>query len=120
VRSEVNNIVSPATKVLMMAGQEIPQASAKVVWDTQSKTCAIYIFNLPPPPTDKQYQLWYVKPNAKISAAVFETDPTGGTVLRLQLPADIPWSSLAATAVTLEPRGGSRQPTSNLYLLGKI
>lgn len=119
VKSEVHEIVSPETKIFAMApGNETPQASAKVVWDTNRQTWAIYIFNLPPPPTDKQYQLWYVKGNAKISAAVFDTDPQGQKVLKLELPPDVV-SGLAATAVTLEPRGGSKQPTSGLYLLGK-
>jgi Anti-sigma-K factor rskA len=119
VRDEVREIVSPATKIVMMAGKETPQASAKVVWDTNRQTWVIYIFNLPPPPTDKQYQLWYVKGNDKISAAVFDTDPLGEKVLRLELPPDVV-NGLAATAITLEPRGGSQQPTSNLYLVGAI
>jgi Anti-sigma-K factor rskA len=119
VRDEVREIVSPATKIVAMAGQESPEASAKVVWDTNRQTWVIYIFNLPPPPTDKQYQLWYVKKDAKISAAVFDTNPLGETVLKLDLPADVT-SGLAATAVTLEPRGGSKQPTSKLYLVGAI
>jgi hypothetical protein len=117
---ELREIVSPATKIVAMAaGKETPQASAKVVWDTDRQTWVIYIFNLPPPPTDKQYQLWYVKGDAKISAAVFDTEPTGETVLRLDLPPDVV-NGLAATAVTLEPKGGSPQPTSDLYLVGKI
>jgi hypothetical protein len=119
VRNEVREIVSPATRIVAMAGKEAPEASAKVVWDTTRQTWVIYIFNLPPPPTDKQYQLWYVKGDAKISAAVFDTNPTGEQVLRLDLPPDVV-KGLAATAVTLEPKGGSPQPTSNLYLLGSI
>jgi Anti-sigma-K factor rskA len=119
VKNEVREIVSPATKIVAMAGKEAPQASAKVVWDTNRQTWVIYIFNLPPPPTDKQYQLWYVKGDAKISAAVFDTDPLGEKVLKLDLPPDVV-SGLAATAVTLEPRGGSKQPTSDLYLVGAI
>jgi Anti-sigma-K factor rskA len=58
VRNEVREIVSPATRIVAMAGKEAPEASAKVVWDTARQTWVIYIFNLPPPPTDKQYQLW--------------------------------------------------------------
>jgi Anti-sigma-K factor rskA len=119
VKSEVQEIVSPATRIVAMAGKEAPQASAKVVWNTERQTWEIYIFNLPPPPTDKQYQLWYVKGDAKISAAVFDTNPTGETVLKLDLPPDVV-KGLAATAVTLEPKGGSPQPTSNLYLVGAI
>jgi hypothetical protein len=117
---ELKEIVSPATRIVAMAGKEAPEASAKVVWDTTRQTWVIYIFNLPPPPTDKQYQLWYVKGDAKISAAVFDPDPTGQKVLRLDLPPDVV-NGLAATAVTLEPRGGSPQPTNtNFYLVGSI
>jgi hypothetical protein len=120
VNNQVREIVSPATKIVAMAGKEAPEASAKVVWDTNRQTWVIYIFNLPPPPTDKQYQLWYVKKDAKISAAVFDPEPTGETVLKLDLPPDVV-NGLAATAVTLEPRGGSPQPTNtNFYLLGAI
>jgi Anti-sigma-K factor rskA len=119
VMNEVREIVSPATKIVAMEGKEAPEASAKVIWNTNRQTWEIYIFNLPPPPTDKQYQLWYVKGDAKISAAVFDTNPTGEKVLRLDLPPDVV-NGLAATAVTLEPKGGSPQPTSGLYLLGSI
>jgi len=119
-RQKVNNIVSPTTRVIAMAGNEVPGANAKVVWDTKAQQWVIYIFNLPAPPSDKDYQLWYVTDNAKISATTFSTDAQGQTVLRLTLPPDaIP--GLAATAVTLEPKGGSPQPTSNkFYLVAKI
>jgi anti-sigma-K factor RskA len=119
-KQKVDNIVSPTTRVIAMASNEVPGANAKVVWDTKEQRWVIYIFNLPAPPSDKQYQLWYVTNNAKISAAVFSTDPQGQTVLKLTLPPDA-LTGLAATAVTLEPKGGSPQPTSDkFYLIAKI
>jgi anti-sigma-K factor RskA len=118
-RRQVDDIVSPQTKVIAMIGDETPQANAKVVWDTKAQQWAIYIFDLPAPPSDKDYQLWYVTKNAKISAAVFRTDSLGRTVLKLTLPPDA-LAGLAATAVTLEPRGGSLQPTGKFYLKASI
>ena len=117
---KVENIVAPSTKVISMASDESPGANAKVVWDTKAQQWVIYIFNLPAPPSDKDYQLWYVTNTAKISAAVFSTDANGQTVLKLNLPPEaIP--GLAATAVTLEPKGGSPQPTgAKFYLVAKI
>ena len=115
----VDDIVSPRTRVLAMVGDEAPQANAKVFWDTEAQQWAIYIFDLPAPPSDKDYQLWYVTKNAKISAAVFRTDEQGRTVLKLTLPPDA-LAGLAATAVTLEPRGGSPQPTGKFYLKASI
>ncbi|HKQ91802.1 MAG TPA: anti-sigma factor [Blastocatellia bacterium] len=118
-REEVDGIVSPWTKVIAMVGEETPEANAKVVWDTKANQWVIHIFNLPPPPSDKQYQLWYVTKNAKISAWVFSTDEQGRTVLKLTLPMEA-LAGLAATAVTLEPKGGSPQPTGKFYLKASI
>ncbi len=119
-KQKADNFVAPTTKVIAMASDEVPEANAKVVWDTKAQKWVIYIFNLPAPPSDKDYQLWYVTSNAKISAKVFSTDAHGQTVLKLTLPPEA-LSGLAATAVTLEPKGGSPQPTSNkFYLVAKI
>src|SRR5215468_5263826 len=118
-RRQVDDIVAPKTKVIAMIGDEAPQANAKVVWDTKAQRWVIYIFDLPTPPSDKDYQLWYVTKDAKISAAVFRTDEQGRTVLKLTLPPDA-LDDLAATAVTLEPRGGSPQPTGKFYLKASI
>jgi anti-sigma-K factor RskA len=118
-RRQVDDIVSPTTRIIAMVGEETPQANAKVVWDTNARQWAIYIFDLPAPPSDKDYQLWYVTKNAKISAAVFRTDEQGRTVLNLTPPPDA-LADLTATAVTLEPRGGSPQPTGKFYLKASI
>jgi hypothetical protein len=118
-RRWVDDILAPKTKVIAMIGDEAPQANAKVVWDTKAQQWAIYIFDLPAPPSDKDYQLWYVTQDAKISAAVFRTDEQGQSVLKLTLPPEA-LVGLAATAVTLEPRGGSPQPTGKFYLKAAI
>jgi anti-sigma-K factor RskA len=112
-------VVSSQTRVIAMVGDETPQANAKVVWDMKEQHWVVYIFDLPAPPSDKDYQLWYVTKNAKINAAVFRTDSLGRTVLKLTLPPDA-LAGLAATAVTLEPRGGSLQPTGKFYLKASI
>jgi anti-sigma-K factor RskA len=118
-KKRVDDFVSSTTKVIALTGDATPQANAKVIWDTKTQQWVIYIFDLPAPPSDKDYQLWYVTKNAKISAAVFRTDASGRTVLKLTLPPTA-MAGLAATAVTLEPKGGSAQPTSNIYLKGAI
>jgi anti-sigma-K factor RskA len=90
-----------------------------VLWDTRTQTWKVYVHNLPPPPTDKDYQLWYVTKEAKINAAVFRTNEKGSRELSLSLPPEA-LRGLAATAVTLEPKGGSPQPTGKFYLMAAI
>jgi anti-sigma-K factor RskA len=118
-KGQLEDIVSPKTRIIAMVGDETPQANAKVIWDTKARQWAIYIFDLPSPPSDKDYQLWYVTQNAKISAAIFRTNDQGRSVLKLTLPQEA-MVGLAATAVTLEPRGGSPQPTGKFHLKASI
>lgn len=118
-QSQLDNLLSPNTRLITMTGVETPQASAKVLWDTKTQTWKVMVRNLPPPPADKDYQLWYVANGAKISAAVFRTDERGNRELGLTLPPEA-LKGLTNTAVTLEPKGGSPQPTSNFYLLATI
>ncbi len=113
---------APTTRVIALQGQAAPQASAKVFWDTTRHEWVMQVFNLPAAPTapiEMDYQLWYVTKEAKLSAAVFRPDAQGRAELRLSLPAGVA-EKLAATAVTLEPRGGSPQPTGKFYLLAQI
>jgi anti-sigma-K factor RskA len=116
---EYDAILSSTTRVVAMAGDEAPQANAKVIWDTKNQVWKIFIFDLPMPPSDKDYQLWYVTKDHKISAAVFSPDAKGQTILTLTLPPQA-LNGLAATAVTLEPKGGSPQPTGKFYLKAAI
>jgi anti-sigma-K factor RskA len=119
VGRQVDEIMSPGTRVIAMVGDEEPQANAKVVWDTKEQRWVVYIFDLPAPPSDKTYQLWYVTAKAKIDARVFRTDEQGRAVLKLTLPPEA-LAGLTATAVTLEPKGGSPQPTGKFYLKASI
>src|SRR5262249_45007445 len=108
-----------ASKVILMAGVETPQANAKVLWNQEQGVWDVFVFNLPAPPSDKDYQLWYVTDSQKISARVFSTDSKGQFSVTLKLPAQA-LKGLAATAVTLEPKGGSPQPTGKFYLKAAI
>jgi anti-sigma-K factor RskA len=118
-KRQVDGIVSPQTRVILLAGDETPQANAKVFWDMKTRQWTVYVFDLPAPPSDKDYQLWYVTTKEKISATVFRTDSLGRTSLKLTLPQDAA-AGLVATAVTLEPKGGSPQPTGKFYLKASV
>jgi anti-sigma-K factor RskA len=118
-KRKLDTFAASATKVVQMVGDQAPQANARVFWDTKRNQWVIYIFDLPAPPPGKEYQLWYVAHDRPISAAVFSTDAQGRKVLELSLPPEA-LDGLAATAVTLEPRGGSPKPTSGFYLKAKI
>ena len=120
-QAQIEQVLAPLNRILTIKGQAAaPQASAKVVWDTQQQRWLLQVYDLPAPPADKDYQLWYVTKDAKLSAAVFRPDARGRTTLQLQLPPNVNAETLAATAVTLEPKGGVPQPTGQFYLLAQL
>ncbi len=70
----------------------------------------IAMHDMPMPPRGKVYQAWTLTKGAKTVAPskTFMPAPTGMTVVRLPETA----TTLAAVAVSIEPEGGSQQPTT--------
>jgi len=115
--TQINSVLaSPQWRIIPLAGQApAPQSSAKVYWDLQANRWVVTA-DLPPAPQGKVYQLWFVTPSAKISAGLIKPDKNGHGFSVVQFPSNV--SQLAAAAITLEPAGGSEQPTMPIYALG--
>jgi hypothetical protein len=120
-RSDFESVVARATRMVLLTGQKVsPKSSARIFWDTEHQNWAMSISDLPPTKMDQEYQLWYItKDQRKISAKVFKPDESGRSNLKIDLPREIA-TKLVATAITLEPRGGSEQPTGEIYLLASL
>jgi anti-sigma-K factor RskA len=116
--AQINSVLSsPQWRIIPLAGQEpAPDSSAKIYWDVQGNRWVVTA-DLPPAPKGKVYQLWFVTPTAKISAGLISPDKTGHAFLVVPFPPSA--AQLAAAAITLEPEGGSEQPTMPIYALGK-
>src|SRR5262249_34564037 len=115
--AQINSVLSsPQWRMIPLAGQSVaPDSSGRVYWDLQGKRWVVTA-DLPPAPQGKVYQLWFVTPEAKISAGLINTDKKGHGFNVIEFPASA--EHLAAAAITLEPEGGSQQPTSAIYVLG--
>jgi anti-sigma-K factor RskA len=115
--AQINSVLSaPSARVLQLEGQDsAPGSSATIYWDVQGNRWVVTA-DLPPAPEGKVYQLWFVTAQAKISAGLIRPDRDGHGFIALLFPPDI--GPLAAAAITLEPDGGSEQPTSAIYVMG--
>lgn len=116
MNDEFAMLMDPASNGVVMKGLDIsPTASAKVFWNSNSSEVYLMISQLPPPPADKQYQLWAIVDGKPVDAGVFDVNVNS----KLQKMKNI--SSPQAFAVTLENKGGSPVPTMEaMYLIGNV
>jgi anti-sigma-K factor RskA len=85
------------------------ELTAELAYSRQLGQAAVSVRGLPPAPEGKTYQLWYVgSDEVARSAGLLTTGSDGRGELLLQGDAN----SAAAVGMTLEPAGGSTQPTT--------
>jgi hypothetical protein len=74
----------------------------------------LHVSDLPPAPTDRKYQVWFVVDEQFVPAGDIEVDSAGNASRVFDLPADD--SNPTGIAISDEPLAGSRQPTgANLF-----
>ncbi|HEY9086461.1 MAG TPA: anti-sigma factor [Candidatus Tyrphobacter sp.] len=78
----------------------------------------IAVRSLPAPPAGRVYQAWTLARGARSVAPSVTFKPDNGGAAVVPLPVDA--RSIAAVAVSVEPDGGSRQPTTKPIALVKI
>lgn len=95
--------------------EQHPGTAVTVYWNASAQ--AVYVDNvqLPKPPSGKQYQLWALLDGKPIDAGMLQVN--GSDALQ-QMKAI---RAAQAFAITLEPEGGSENPTlEQLYVMGEV
>lgn len=107
--SDVNTV-----HVAMKGTAKSPESLAMIYWNKNTKVVYLDVKNLPAAPTGKEYQLWFIdSSNKPVSAGMFDSK-TG--MLQMTNATDA-----LAFAVTLEPMGGSVNPTMDeMYVIGNV
>jgi anti-sigma-K factor RskA len=71
-----------------------------------------------PAPPGKDYQLWFVTSESKVSAGLIKANPDGPTCTTAPISNDLP--HVTVVGITLEPEGGSPSPTTPFWTLGRF
>lgn len=108
--SMVATLTGPDVAVMKLAPATPRAPSGMMFWDQSRGEWTLVAHNLRMPDAGHGYQLWLVTPRAKISGGMFIPDVHGDAMMRMRYP--LSRDSLAALAVTEEPRSGSPQPTT--------
>lgn len=107
--------------IVFMSGMEAnPDGYGKVIWDPGKQQALLQVANLPPVPSNKDYQLWLIENNKPVSAGVFAPNDRGNNFFKIEKMMPAGAQLTKAFAVTLEPKGGMPQPTGDMYLMGKM
>ena len=117
-QQELEVLRSDDFRTVALAGTAAaPSASARVLYNPKTKAVYLDVRKLPAPPSGKQYQLWALDNGKPVDAGVLAAATTAGD--SLQQMKDI--ASAQAFAMTVEPVGGSVNPTlSTLTVIGNI
>lgn len=105
---------APDVQVVELRGQ-LPGVLRIVLSPTEEQALVIAA-GLPPAPGEQVYELWWLQDGVAIPAAVFDVEEDG-RLLRVVGP---PAPGTSVLAVTIEPPGGSPQPTSEPVLVGEL
>lgn len=110
-------ITDQATLRVPLKGvNKMPEAQVMVYWHRPSQHLALDVAQLPVPPNGKQYQLWALADGKPIDAGLINTPEEKE---QLQLMKNV--AAAQAFAITLEPQGGSVNPTlDEMVVMGKI
>lgn len=113
-------IGNPEIDIVELAGMEAnPNGYGKVIWNNENQQMVLQASNLPALSQGRVYQLWALTPDNPVSAGVFTVNEETNNFYRIELTPDI-LQSVNGFAVTMEPEGGSQQPTGDMYLMGNV
>ncbi len=103
----------------MDAQPDAPNASGRVYLTSDPQLAAMAVWHLPPLPQGKTYQLWFrLDDQTRVSVTTFTVDEKGSAVIRLSVPHTN--RAYIQCGITLEPLGGSPQPTGPRMLTSQV
>lgn len=112
---------SRQAEILFLSGMESnPDGYGKIIRNNESNDLLLQVSNMPANPNDNAYQLWVIINNKYIPAGVFSVNSEGEGFFKIEELNNANLQSAEAFAVTLEPEGGSQQPTGDTYLMGNV
>ena len=111
--------VLPEGRGLSIAGTEHqPNATGQLLVGADGQTAVLAVSNLEPLPSEQTYQLWLIGDSGVVSEGVFTVDAEGTSILEVETEAAV--FSYTTIGVSVEPQGGSLQPTGDIVMHGEI
>jgi anti-sigma-K factor RskA len=106
---------SQGPQMIALGGAGTEQGARAELITFEDDRAVLVAENMPPAPEGKTYQIWVIRGDTPQPSGLFE--PKGDSVAAV---VEKPVEGADAVAVTIEPKGGSKKPTTDPMLVGKV
>ncbi|MEP7324423.1 MAG: anti-sigma factor [Gemmatimonadota bacterium] len=113
----LNAIMEPGVTLSLLSTTNAPEPRVQLFWNREKNQAIVHAFHLTPADSGLVYQLWFIKDGKPIPSITFNSEPSGHSLVQNVV---LPEGAITHAAVTLEPRGGSLQPTSPVIMIGEL
>jgi anti-sigma-K factor RskA len=114
----LNALTEPGVELYQLTASGDPEPGIQLFWNREKNLAIVNGFRLKPLPSGQAYQLWFIEDGKPVPSVTFKPEPSGhAKVEGVTVPTA---GELSAAAITVEPEGGSPQPTSPILLLGSL
>jgi anti-sigma-K factor RskA len=108
---------SDVITVSLESTEEQPRALGQLIANPNDKSAVLVISGLPPLEPGKTYQVWLIG-DAPVSAGLLTVDENGQSVLIITSEEAI--GSFNSVGISIEPEGGSEQPSADIVVLSEL
>jgi anti-sigma-K factor RskA len=110
--------VSTVVTISLKGTDARPQAQGQLIADPKSEAAVMVIAGLGPLEAGKTYQVWLIDAGGPKSAGLLTVDVNGQGVLIVTSDSEI--GSFQSLGISVEPAGGSSQPTGDIVVLSDL
>jgi anti-sigma-K factor RskA len=115
LQGELEDAQAQQSQTIKLKGSWAEQGAIAEVTSMQKKQVILVARNMPSVPEDKTCQIWVIKGEVPRSSGLFKPDGNGTAT-----PISNSITKGDVIAVTVEPAGGSKKPTSDPVLLAEL
>ena len=115
LREEVQDLQASQQRTIVLEGSGVAEEARAEVVVLESGRAVLMAENMPPVPEDRTMQIWVIEDDDPEPGGLFEPDDE-----MVAAAITHPLRGADAIAVTVEPDGGSREPTSHPMLTAKL
>jgi len=114
----LSSILEPGVQMFQLTASGDPEPGIQLFWNRAQQRAIVNGYRLKPVPAGRAYQLWFIKDGRPVPSVTFKPSADGrAKVEQIPVPAG---GAVSAAAVTVEPEGGSAQPTSPIVMVGSL